>query len=364
MDNKPFIKHFGLFATLVATTIGMNILYFPVNMSKSMNNNGWYITIILTILVYIFAILIFRLYDKYNFNSIYELFETCCGKYVSKILFLILSFFSLMYVGIILNNFSKIIKLYLFPKTPISFFILTMCILIGYGIKNSIRGMVRFNEVSFFMIFIPMAIVFSFCVNKGDYSNLLPFKIEDLNHILKGAKNSLYIFSGIEILYLYFPYLSSKKDTSRVLLRSFMFICLANLIIYVLCLFNFGSNHLKMLLNPTLTLIKVIEVPGSFLERWEGIVISFWIFFCFTSAINVSFFAKEILCNTFKIRKNMTILMVLIIIVIFSVWDELTNLFTNFYNNSFYIYQLACYLIIPLIFNILLKIKNEKRSIK
>jgi len=363
MDNKPFLKHFGLFATLISTAIGMNILYFPMNISRSMENNGWYVTILLTVLMYFFSILIFHLYDRYKFNSIYELFYAACGKYIAKILLIILSFFSLMYVGIILHNFSNVIKLYLFPKTPISFFILTMCILIAYGIKNSISGIVRFNEVAFFIIFIPLTLIFSFSFYRGDYSNLLPFKIENITNIIGGIKSSFLVFSGIEILYLYFPYLSSKDDTKKVLMRSLTFICVSNLIIYFLCLFNFGSNHLKILLNPALTLIRVIEIPGSFLERWEGIVISFWIFFCFTSAINISFFAKELLYNTFNIRKSMIIFMILIIIVMFGVWDDLTNLFTNFYNNNFYLYQLGCYLIIPVVFSILLRIKNEKRNI-
>ncbi len=364
MENKPFIKSFGLFATLISTTIGMNILYFPVNISKSMNNNGWYITILLTALVYLFSLLLFKLYSKYNFTSIFDLFFACCGKIVSKILFIALSLFSLMYVGIILNNFSKVIKLYLFPKTPMPFFIVTMCILIGYGIKNSIRGMIRFNEVAFFIIFLPMLLVFSFCFNKGDYSNLLPFKLESIENILGGAKSSLYIFSGIEILYLYFPYLTNKENTNKALRSSFIFICIFNLILYVLCLFTFGSNHLKILLNPALTLIRVVDVPGSFLERWEGIVLSFWIFYCFTSAVNISFFARELMCKTFNINKNITILIILIAVALFGVWDEITSLFTNFYYNSFYIYQISCYLIIPVIFSALLRLKKEKRLIK
>ncbi|MCL2322690.1 MAG: endospore germination permease [Oscillospiraceae bacterium] len=364
MENKPFIKSFGLFATLISTTIGMNILYFPVSLSKSMNNNGWYITISLTILVYFFSLFLFKLYNKYNFNSIYELFYTCCGKIVSKILFIVLSIFSLIYVGIILNNFSKVIKLYLFPKTPTAFFILTMCILICYGIKNSPRGMVRFNEVAFFIILFPMIIIFSFCINKGDYSNLLPFKFENLENIIGGVKSSLYIFSGIEILYFYLPYLTNKENTNRVLKNSLIFICIFNLILYVLCLFSFGSNQLKILLNPFLTLIRVIDVPGSFLERWEGIVISFWIFYCFTSSVNISFFAKELLCETFHINKNVTIIMILITLSLLGVWDEITSLFTEFYYNSFYVYQISLYLIIPVIFYILLKFKNEKRIMK
>ncbi len=360
MEQKPFIKNFGLFTTLICATIGMNILYFPVNISKSMNNNGWYVTILLTLAIYFFCFIIFKLYEKYDINSINELFSACVGSFLSKILILLLGVFSMMYVGIVLNNFSKVIKLYLFPKSPVSFFIITMAILIFYGIKNDVRGMVRFNEVSFFIIFIPMAVVFSICLNKGDYSNLLPFKIESFSNILKGLKSSFYIFTGVEILYLYLPYVSNKKTAGSVLKKSILFICIFNLIIYFLCLFAFGSNHIKILLNPSLTLIRVVDIPGSFLERWEGIVISFWIFYCFASCVNMAFFTKEIFINTFNIKKSIALFVILIVVVVFSIGDEITSFFTNFYNNNFYIYQIICYLLIPIILSIILKLKEKK----
>jgi len=63
----------------------------------------------------------------------------------------------------------------------------------------------------------------------------------------------------------------------------------------------FSSSQTKILLWPTITLIRSVELPGSIIEHWEGVVMAFFIMFYFTTFVNLFYFAADLLKSTFKL---------------------------------------------------------------
>jgi hypothetical protein len=64
----------------------------------------------------------------------------------------------------------------------------------------------------------------------------------------------------------------------------------------------FGKEQNKILLWPTITMIKSIDIPGSFIERWEGIVMALWIVFYFTTFTNIYYLSADIVKDVFNLK--------------------------------------------------------------
>ncbi|MCS4454255.1 GerAB/ArcD/ProY family transporter [Clostridium botulinum] len=41
----------------------------------------------------------------------------------------------------------------------------------------------------------------------------------------------------------------------------------------------FSTEQVKLMLWPGITMIKSIDIPGTFIERWEGIIMAIWTLF-------------------------------------------------------------------------------------
>ena len=65
-------------------------------------------------------------------------------------------------------------------------------------------------------------------------------------------------------------------------------------------------------------MVKSLDVPGTFIERWEGIVMALWILFYFTTFVNTYFFSSEIVKNVLSL-KDIKISSLLIMPVIYVV---------------------------------------------
>lgn len=302
MRDREVIGDFGLFATIVVAIVGIGIFSSPREVIDRVGSDAWIVTLIGGAVVLLLLYLIYMVMKRNDFKDITNILQSNFGVSLGGVFAIIFAIYSIFIVSLGMREFVEVIKQYLLRQTPTEF-ILVVTILTGtYLVRGEIGDLVKFNEISFWIMFIPAFIVLALTTVNADFTNLLPVLNNKPSDYVRASKYILFCFGGIEIVYLILPYVKKKRNSLDVLKRSIIFVTIFYLIVMVLVLAVFSKEQSRVLMWPTITMVKSIDIPGTFIERWEGVVMALWILFYFTTFINTYFFSSEIIKNVFKLK--------------------------------------------------------------
>jgi spore germination protein len=302
MNEKEFVGKYGLFSTIVVTVIGVGVFSYPNSMANEVGTDGWLVTLAAGALCFIPLFTVYKIVNKNGYITFYNILENTVGKILSKVLALILTAYFIFSVSLGMRIFAEVIKMYLLEQTPTEFILLVMIFTGIYLVRGEISALVKFNEISFVIMFVPIIIVLLFSTRGGDVTNVLPVLQHSPNEYFNALITSTYSFGGFEIAFLILPHVKDKKVIKKALIDSMIFITIFYAAVVILCLMFFTKEHLKVLLWPTIALIRAIVIPGSFVERWEGIVMALWVLFYFTTFVNIYYFSGDLVKNVFKLH--------------------------------------------------------------
>ncbi|CAM2755982.1 endospore germination permease [Hathewaya histolytica] len=302
MKQNFKVGSYGIFCTMIVSIMGINIFYYPRTVTTIVETEGWIVTI-LACLIYIFFLkLIYKTMELNEFKTFDELIMANFGKILGSIILIIFCLYNIVFSGIGIRIFVEVLNMYLLPKTPSEFMIISFIIVGIFIVRGGIEAVIKFNEIIFWIVFIPLSITLMLTLNNCDFTNVLPVLNNAPVNYAKGTLKAMYAFIGTNIAYMIIPYAKNKDKLSKVLTKSTIFVAVSYIIVTVFALSIFGSNEIKSLLWPTISTIRSINIPGAFIERWEGVVMVFWILFFFTSFINMFNFSSEILGSVMKLK--------------------------------------------------------------
>lgn len=302
MNEKEFVGKYGLFSTIVVTVVGVGVFSFPSSLANDVGTDGWIVTIAGGIICFSLLLLIYKIVNKNGHLSFYHILTSTLGKFFGNIILLTLCFYFIYSIALGMRIFTEVIKMYLLEQTPTEFILLVMIFTGLYLVRSEISSLVKFNEISFVIMFVPIIIVLIFSTRNGDISNILPIMQHSPNEYFKALITSTYSFGGFEIAFLVLPHMKDKKTIKRALFNSAAFITIFYAAVVILCLMFFTKDHTKELIWPTITLIRAIIIPGAFVERWEGIVMALWVLFYFTTFVNMFYFSADLIKDSWKLH--------------------------------------------------------------
>jgi spore germination protein (amino acid permease) len=366
MSDKGFIRGYGLFSTIIVTVIGVGVFSYPGSMTNIVGTDGWIVTLIAGVLVFLFMYLIYKAVKKNEYETFYIMLESNLGKILGKLFGFILCVYFIVSIAFGLRIFAEVIKMYLLQRTPTEFILIVMILTGLYLVRAEVSALVKFNEITFFIMFIPVIIVLLFSTRGGDITNILPvFQNKPVDYF-RALGTSVYSFGGFEIAYLILPFMISeeKKGIPKTFLKAVIFITLFYTGVTILCLMFFSEAHTKLLLWPTITLIRAIIIPGAFIERWEGIVMTFWVLFYFTTFINIYYFSADIIKDAFKLQdiKISSIILTPIIYLVALYPENIAEVY-DYSGKIVPLLSIFSFIILPLVLLLLQGRKGRRRNV-
>ena len=363
MNHKEFITPYGLFTTIVVTIVGVGIFSYPRELAANVGTDGWVITIISGIISYLLIYLAYKAIKNNDYGKFYDVLEGNFGKILGSILALIFVVYNIFSISIGMRIFIEVIKMYLLQKTPTEFLLLITILVGSYLVRNDLDILVKFNEVSFWVMFIPIVVVLLCTLNRTDFTNILPILNNNPYDYIRTIRTSLFTFGGIQIIYMILPFMKNKKEIPKIALKSIAFVTIFYVIIVVFTLAVFTKSQTKILLWPTITMIKSISIPGAFIERWEGVVMALWVVFYFTTFVNSFYLSADIVKDMFILNdiKISSMIIVPFIYLIALYPENIAELYdiNNKVTPILYLYSLV---ILPLI--LLLGNHSRKRAVE
>lgn len=299
MNKSDSITSYGLFSTIVVTTIGIGIFSYPRTMAETVGNDGWFVTIIAGLISFAMLNTIWIVVKRNDFNHLSYMVRDRAGRVGGDLIMLALAVYHLIGISLGMRAFAEVVKMYLLEKTPTEFLLLITILTGAYLIRGGLGNLVKFNEVSLMLMFIPMFIILLFLFNITDFTNLLPVFNNNPENYINGLIGSSFSFGGLSIALMMTPFLRDRREGHKIMRRSITFITLFYVIVVVLTIAVFSKYAAKDLLWPTITMIKSINLQGAFLERWEGVVMALWVIYYFTTFINGFYFTAYITKEVF-----------------------------------------------------------------
>lgn len=302
MDNKKFATEYGLFSTIIVTLVGVNVFSYPRELAELVGNDGWISIIISGFIALFLCYLIYNVMKNNSYGHFEEMLEVSFGRILGKIIGLSFVIYSTIFGALGLRVFGEEIKLYLLERTPIEFLFIVTILVGSYLIRAEVDNLVKFNEIAFWLMFIPIGLVFIVCLYNVDFTNLLPvFDVKPINHIIS-LNAATYRFGGLTILFLILPLMKNLVNVKKAIRRGILFTTVFYLITFILAIVTFGEKQVSTLLWPIVSMVENINIPGSFIERWEGVFMSIWIIFYITTGVNHYYFAADMTKKIFGLE--------------------------------------------------------------
>ncbi len=356
-NNKISLRQFQ--ALLILDIFGTSIITLPRRTAEMAGQNGWLLIAGAAVLVFFYSQVINLLSMEFPDLTFVELSQKIATKPIGILLSAGLGVKLLLTTGLELRVFCEIIKQTMLLKTPIGVtgaFMLFTCAYIAWkGYETRARA----AEILLVFMFVPLIIVFAIAAFKTDYSNLMPaFTIAPVDFV-KGSVLTAFSFQGIEFLLLVHPFIKRPERVGNALRTAVVVIGVLMLLTTVITMARFGVEDIKVKLWPVLQMMDTIDIPGSFIERQDVIIMRFWVISTF-AGVNAGLFLISLIGERMmrekKARKPLLLFFIPVLWLI-AMWPD--NIAQTYEVLDWCNRYLGClyFLIVPIILLLLSKIR-------
>jgi len=203
-----------------------------------------------------------------------------------------------------LRVFGEIVRRTMLPQTPFAIVCGVLLLVAAYAAGKGYETRARIAEILIFIVILPLVFIFGLAAREIDFSNLLPLFDADAQGILRGTAEAGFAFTGIEFALLAVPYLAKPVGARKGVVGAVVVTGLLMAVITVFTLARFGAANVLNRLWPVLDMMDTVELPGSFIERQEALMMSLWIVSLFAVVNAGLFFSSVLLRDTVKKGKH------------------------------------------------------------
>jgi Spore germination protein. len=206
---------------------------------------------------------------------------------------------TLVYIGMMFINtaftlrlLAELVKQCMLQEVKLDMILLTGILVCAYGATGKLEGSARTTEVLYKLIIIPLVIMFCLSIPNLKIEYLLSDNGGNIPNIWENGLLMVSLFSEISILLFTVQYLGNKEQIKSKVMQALVITGLSVVVVYITCVGMFGSQGLRALQWPMVSLMSSVVVPGGFLNRWDIIFLSLIILSIFISISGGLFYAS------------------------------------------------------------------------
>ncbi len=176
-----------------------------------------------------------------------------------------------------------------------------LCVLI-YGASKEVEARARLSELLFYIILVPIFLIGAVSLPEAQWGNVWAIDGITWRGILWGSLITWVLMSPIEWCFLMKDSVK-ESGNKRTCKRGFIFGTAFAFVIYLLCIVVLDVDSMKAERWPTSILMQIVKLPGGFVSRQDGLMLSFWIFAMFISLSEAANHAFECLFQDNETKK-------------------------------------------------------------
>lgn len=282
---------------LIANIINVGILRLPNDMTSFTRQDAW-ISIILGG-IYPFYIVLAALYlaKKHPKENILTLSKRYMGSILGTVVNLMFLLNFVFYITSACAGIGNFLRTYVISYMSSFRFLLAFVPLAAYTAHKGLKLLGRLSEITFYCIFF-IGMIPILALAKGSYLNVMPVGGSGLLNILKGVRNSLYAYSGIEVILLIYPRINNVYMLKPAALKACIYTCLGYTWINFVTVYYLSTNIIKKTMWATLYTIEALRLP--IINNFRFVVMFLWTAVTLISTA-ISYYSFElIISDAFK----------------------------------------------------------------
>jgi len=364
ISTKEKISTSQMITLLISTILGVGILSLPRNLAEEVKGSGFIIIIISTFICILFGYCIYKVIYRFQNETLMQISSNIINKPIAYIICIIYIFYYVVTISIVTRIFVEVVKMYMLEKTPTEVIIISILLVCAYGSRKGIEGIARMSQIIFFLMMIPILFVFLFSLESADFTNLMPVLNVKLSQVFSSILTTNFSFTGFETMLILGIFMRKPKDGFKIQKISLSVASFAYIFFTVISIAVFGQIETSHLMWPTLTMVKVIDIPGAFLENLDALIMGAWTLNIFITMCVYFFCSSLIMGDVFNCKEisyfNYAIVPIVYILALYP--ENLAHLYDLLANKYIIILQLMIFAGIPFI--LFLFSKSSKRRKK
>jgi spore germination protein (amino acid permease) len=274
VKENAMVSPYFMFFLIHATQTGIGVLKFQSQIIKGAGQDAWVSVLAVGLSLHIIFLMMLHIMRNSSQGDIISFHTDLFGKYVGGILSILVAIYFFAIGLVALQSYVDILQIWVFDgisSWEISFLI---CLCVYYIVSGGFR---LIAGIAFWGVMIPSFLLLSFVyvIRYTDYTYIMPFFNHDFKDYLLSAKESGFMYLGLETILVFFPFIKNGMKSSKWGHYGLLYTTIFYLVITLVTFMYFAQGKLQHLSWPTLSIIKIIQLP--FLERFEFIFIFTWL---------------------------------------------------------------------------------------
>ncbi|MEK4738192.1 MULTISPECIES: endospore germination permease [Bacillus] len=295
--------------TISGVQVGFGLLTLPREVAQGAGTDGWISVIIGCVITTVVSLCIVKIMAKHPGDTLLNVLTRYLGKWLGKIGMIIWILYSLLAAISLVFSLLYVIRIWILPRTPSYLILILLAIPMYMLARGGARIISRYAVFHFFFtLWMPILLFIPLKDSHGIY--LLPLLKEGWMPIFHTVKSTILAFLGFEFAFVLYPYLNDKRSAGKGIIIANAITLLIYLQVTLVCFVYFGPDGITKFLWPTLSLITPLHF--SFLERFEIIFLSFYLFIVFDSCIPYIFTAADGVKQLFHKKEGSTFILILL----------------------------------------------------
>lgn len=240
-DKNNLLTSNQITLTLIGYTMGIGILGLPDSLVKNAHQDAWISAALGALYPLYLSFLAIYISNKHSKENILVLSQKYCGNFIGGLLnFGFLIFFT-YYLVVTTAGAANIFRVYVIEFLSPVKIMSAILIIAGYAAHKGIKVLGRVNELIFY-IFLALILTSLAALRKGSIQNLLPVFQSGILNILKSTKESMFSYSGIESIFLIYPFINDSKKIKYSVFKFVLIIFIVYTYVTFITLFYLGPD--------------------------------------------------------------------------------------------------------------------------
>jgi spore germination protein len=299
----------------IINVFGAGLILLPRQAAAYGGQDGWLIVVLATAAAFVLTWLITTVGRIFPSDSFITMTSKILSAPVAKAIGLLFTLKLIASCALNLKVFSEILRQTLLENTPVFIVIASLSAISAFAASKGYESRARLGQILFPLILAPMIFVFSLAALDSDFTNLKPAFITPANRLGKGVFHIISAFSGIELIMLAQSYARRLTAVRKGLMQAVLCAGIFMTLITAVTIARFGAIDVGRQLWPTLEMMDLIDLPGSFIDRQDALVMSFWILSTF-AIVNCELFFSSILLKDVMQKGTHTLYIIIAVSII------------------------------------------------
>ena len=279
---------------LVLDILGTGVTALPRTAASYAAQDGWVSVLFAALAACAVAFMAATLAGRFPSMSFPHYTEALWPRPLAAIIGLALTAKLVLNCALELRIFGEIVRHTMLPETPFAVVCALMLLVSAYAAAKGYETRARIAEILIFVVAVPLVVIFTLAARESDYTNLMPVLDTPVQDIANGAAHSAFAFTGVELILLAFPYLAKPQKARRAAVSAVAITGVVMAAVTAMTIARFSPAGVLPRAWPVLDMMDAIDLPGSFVERQEALMMSFWIVSLF-AVVNAGLFFSSLL---------------------------------------------------------------------